>query len=100
MINGKGLGSGYDGGRWLLDIRVPDGKTADKKSSAGSYPNAPPVVKFVTKIVAPNVGFEVGLSRSLSLTLSSLLVGGKACCANVGADLTRHPRPVKYVLIS
>jgi peroxin-4 len=66
VINGKGLGSGYDGGRWLLDIRVPDGKaTPDKKSSAGSYPNAPPEVRFVTRIVAPNVGFEVGLSRSL-----------------------------------
>jgi peroxin-4 len=74
VINGKGLGGGYDSGRWLLDIRVPDGKaTTDKKSSAGSYPNAPPVVRFVTRIVAPNVGFEV---NPVPLSLYFLL-GGK-----------------------
>lgn len=71
VINGRGLGGGYDTGRWLLDIRVPDGKgttdgrkDGDKGGSGGgggggSYPNAPPTVKFVTRILAANVAFEV-----------------------------------------
>lgn len=49
VLSGRGLGGGYDGGRWLLDVVVPEG-----------YPNAPPTVRFVTRIVAANVGFEKG----------------------------------------
>lgn len=41
-------GTAYEGGRWLLDIKIPD-----------NYPNAPPVVRFVTRICHPNVAFEV-----------------------------------------
>ena len=55
VIRGKDLGKGYDEGRWKLDIQVPQ-----------EYPNAPPKVRFVTRIVASNVDFEV---RGLSLNL-------------------------------
>lgn len=41
-------GTAYEGGRWLLDIKIPD-----------NYPNAPPAVRFVTRICHPNVAFEV-----------------------------------------
>lgn len=48
VIRGKGLGKGYDGGRWKLDIQIPQ-----------EYPNAPPKIRFVTQIVAANVDFKV-----------------------------------------
>jgi hypothetical protein len=48
VVRGKGLSGGYEGGRWLLDIEVPE-----------AYPNAPPKVRFRTKIVGSNVDFEV-----------------------------------------
>jgi peroxin-4 len=48
VVVGRGLGGGYDDGRWKLDIEVPE-----------TYPNAPPRVRFVTKTVASNVNFEV-----------------------------------------
>ncbi len=71
VINGRGLGGGYEGGRWLLDIRVPDGKGSgggkDGGKGGGSYPNAPPTVRFVTRILAANVGFEVRLLLLLML---------------------------------
>ncbi|OCK79365.1 ubiquitin-conjugating enzyme [Lepidopterella palustris CBS 459.81] len=46
----KGVpGTAYEGGRWKLDIRIPS-----------NYPNAPPEVKFVTRICHPNVNFKTG----------------------------------------
>jgi len=48
VIRGAGLGGGYDGGRWKLDIVVPE-----------TYPNAPPKVRFRTRVVGSNVDFEV-----------------------------------------
>jgi len=49
VLLGKGLGGGYEAGRWLLDIRVPE-----------TYPFAPPGVRFVTGVVGANVAFETG----------------------------------------
>ncbi|KFX90961.1 hypothetical protein O988_07964, partial [Pseudogymnoascus sp. VKM F-3808] len=40
---------GYDEGRWLLEIQVPE-----------AYPNAPPKVRFRTRVVGSNVDFETG----------------------------------------
>lgn len=48
VIRGKGLGKGYDEGRWKLDIQIPQ-----------EYPNAPPKIRFDTRIVAANVDFKV-----------------------------------------
>lgn len=50
-MRGSGLGGGYDAGRWLLEIEVPEG-----------YPNAPPKVRFRTRVVGSNVDFEVCLA--------------------------------------
>lgn len=49
VINGRGLGSGYDAGRWLLRIRIPE-----------TYPLAPPAVVFVTPVVHANVALRSG----------------------------------------
>jgi len=69
VINGRGLGGGYEEGRWLLRVVVPDGRGSDGGSGKGkgkdgdggkAYPFAPPQVRFVTKICASNVAFETG----------------------------------------
>ncbi|KAG9256994.1 ubiquitin-conjugating enzyme/RWD-like protein [Emericellopsis atlantica] len=49
VINGHGVGGGYDGGRWLLNIELPS-----------NYPYSPPTIKFVTKIVHPNIALNTG----------------------------------------
>ncbi|KAL5347100.1 hypothetical protein ACLOAV_008243 [Pseudogymnoascus australis] len=49
VIRGRGLGGGYEEGRWLVEITVPEG-----------YPNAPPKVRFRTRVVGSNVDFETG----------------------------------------
>lgn len=48
VVKGRGLGGGYEEGRWLLEIEVPE-----------AYPNAPPKVRFRTRVVGSNVDFEV-----------------------------------------
>lgn len=48
VVKGRGLGGGYEDGRWLLEIEVPE-----------QYPNAPPKVRFRTRVVGSNVDFEV-----------------------------------------
>jgi len=46
----KGVeGTAYEGGRWKLDIRVPE-----------NYPLAPPTITFDTPICHPNVHFKTG----------------------------------------
>lgn len=49
IINGRGIGSGYDDGRWLLIIQVP-----------ATYPLEPPSIRFATPVVHPNVHLETG----------------------------------------
>ncbi|KAI0898272.1 ubiquitin-conjugating enzyme/RWD-like protein [Annulohypoxylon nitens] len=49
VINGRGVGSGYDEGRWLLDISIPP-----------SYPLQPPKISFETPIVHANIAFRSG----------------------------------------
>lgn len=38
----------YEGGRWLIEIRIPE-----------AYPVKAPAVRFVTRICCPNVDFQV-----------------------------------------
>ncbi|PKS12007.1 hypothetical protein jhhlp_001303 [Lomentospora prolificans] len=49
VVNGKGIGGGYDEGRWLLNIKIPS-----------QYPYQPPKVEFVTPIVHPNIALATG----------------------------------------
>ncbi|ROV91324.1 hypothetical protein VSDG_07743 [Cytospora chrysosperma] len=49
VINGRGVGGGYDEGRWLLSIVIPP-----------NYPLAPPQVRFATPVVHPNIALDTG----------------------------------------
>ncbi|QUC19700.1 uncharacterized protein UV8b_03941 [Ustilaginoidea virens] len=49
VINGRGVGSGYDGGRWLVAVSIP-----------AAYPLQPPGVRFVTPVVHPNIALHTG----------------------------------------
>ncbi|KAF3762484.1 hypothetical protein M406DRAFT_45480 [Cryphonectria parasitica EP155] len=49
VINGRGIGGGYDEGRWLLSILLPP-----------NYPLAPPQIRFITPIVHPNINLDTG----------------------------------------
>ncbi|KAK2599009.1 E2 ubiquitin-protein ligase peroxin 4 [Conoideocrella luteorostrata] len=49
VINGRGVGSGYDAGRWLISVSVPP-----------TYPLQAPKMRFVTPIVHPNIALANG----------------------------------------
>ncbi|KAI1336820.1 ubiquitin-conjugating enzyme/RWD-like protein [Xylariaceae sp. FL0016] len=49
VVNGRGVGGGYDEGRWLLSIAIPP-----------SYPLAPPKMTFRTPVVHANVALDTG----------------------------------------
>ncbi|RYP70302.1 hypothetical protein DL769_005008 [Monosporascus sp. CRB-8-3] len=49
VINGRGIGGGYDEGRWLLRIAIPP-----------TYPLAPPRIAFATPVVHANVALGTG----------------------------------------
>ncbi|KAK8048922.1 hypothetical protein PG994_010652 [Apiospora phragmitis] len=49
VINGRGIGNGYDDGRWLLRITVPP-----------AYPLEPPQISFATPVVHANIGLQTG----------------------------------------
>ncbi|KAI1844256.1 hypothetical protein JX265_010314 [Neoarthrinium moseri] len=49
VINGRGIGGGYDDGRWLLQIRLPP-----------TYPLQPPQMTFATPVVHANVALATG----------------------------------------
>ncbi|KAH7035333.1 ubiquitin-conjugating enzyme [Microdochium trichocladiopsis] len=49
VVNGRGIGGGYDDGRWLLHISIPT-----------EYPNKPPKISFVTPVVHANIALATG----------------------------------------
>ncbi|KAI1263048.1 ubiquitin-conjugating enzyme [Xylariaceae sp. FL1019] len=49
VINGRGIGSGYDEGRWLLQVDIPP-----------TYPLGPPKITFKTSIIHPNISLQKG----------------------------------------
>ncbi|ORY66394.1 ubiquitin-conjugating enzyme/RWD-like protein [Pseudomassariella vexata] len=49
VINGRGIGNGYDEGRWLLTIHIPP-----------TYPHHPPKIIFRTPIVHANIALATG----------------------------------------
>ncbi|AEO70282.1 uncharacterized protein THITE_27406, partial [Thermothielavioides terrestris NRRL 8126] len=49
VINGRGIGNGYENGRWLLRIAVPP-----------AYPLQPPQIAFATPVVHANVHPRTG----------------------------------------
>ncbi|PHH78342.1 hypothetical protein CDD80_7028 [Ophiocordyceps camponoti-rufipedis] len=49
VINGRGIGGGYDEGRWLLSICIPP-----------TYPLHPPRITFSTPIIHANVSLSTG----------------------------------------
>ncbi|KAG5953486.1 hypothetical protein E4U58_000367 [Claviceps cyperi] len=49
VVNGGGVGGGYDAGRWLLSISIPP-----------TYPLHPPQLRFLTPIVHPNIALSSG----------------------------------------
>ncbi|KAB5536430.1 putative ubiquitin protein [Coniochaeta sp. 2T2.1] len=49
VINGRGVGAGYDEGRFLLQITIPP-----------TYPLSPPTIRFSTPIIHANVSLETG----------------------------------------
>ncbi|KAI5927755.1 UBC-like protein [Camillea tinctor] len=49
VINGRGIGQGYDEGRWLLSIDIPS-----------AYPLQPPRIAFRTPVVHANVALQSG----------------------------------------
>ncbi|KAI0004000.1 ubiquitin-conjugating enzyme/RWD-like protein [Xylariaceae sp. FL0662B] len=49
VINGRGVGNGYDEGRWLLSIEIP-----------ASYPLQAPKMTFRTPVVHANIALPTG----------------------------------------
>ncbi|KAI0125966.1 ubiquitin-conjugating enzyme/RWD-like protein [Xylariales sp. AK1849] len=49
VINGQGVGAGYDEGRWRLTIAIPP-----------SYPLAPPKIAFATPVIHANIALATG----------------------------------------
>ncbi|KAK4136504.1 UBC-like protein [Trichocladium antarcticum] len=49
VINGRGIGCGYEHGRWLLTITIPP-----------AYPHRPPQMAFATPVVHANVSLDTG----------------------------------------
>ncbi|KAF4123534.1 peroxin-4 [Geosmithia morbida] len=49
VVNGYGVGNGYDAGRWLISIEIPP-----------HYPLQPPRMRFVTPIVHANIALQTG----------------------------------------
>lgn len=70
VINGKGIGSGYDGALSSLPVHIPlsiypsnnhaDGRWLVTISIPSTYPLHPPKMTFATPVVHPNIALQTG----------------------------------------
>ncbi|KAK7755274.1 E2 ubiquitin-protein ligase peroxin 4 [Diatrype stigma] len=88
VINGRGIGGGYEEGRWLLRITIPP-----------TYPLQPPRIAFATPVVHANVALETG-EICLDLLNSSDSGSGKTSAWTPAYSVLECVRAVRMLLAS